>query len=195
MLKIYQVVFIILIAAIPASCETLPQTQTFPELTFGYIKPLRLNVDALEIVSEYSSPMKAPNVEHLFPTPPGKALRRWAADRLQLAGTSGLARFVIVDASATETALKVGSSLADKFTNEQSRLYTATVEVRLEVSDARNLRKGFASAKVSRSKTLPEGATINEKERLWFDLTEALMKDFNAELDKNIRKFLGAWLM
>ncbi len=195
MLKLSKVVFIILLAMVPASCEKPVQTQTFPELTFSYIKPLRLNVGTVEVISEYESPVKAPNVEHLFPTTPEKALRRWAADRLQRAGISGSARFVIVDASVIETPLKVGNSLADAFKNEQSRKYTATVEARLEVSDAKNLHKGFASARVSRSRTLSEGATINEKERLWFDLTEALMKDFNSEFEKNVRKFLGAWLM
>ncbi|MCH8213764.1 MAG: hypothetical protein IIC54_06800, partial [Proteobacteria bacterium] len=48
---------------------------------------------------------------------------------------------------------------------------------------------------VSRSRTLREDASINDRERMWFDLIEALMRDFNAELEKNIRQYLGGYLM
>ncbi len=49
--------------------------------------------------------------------------------------------------------------------------------------------------RISRSRTLREDATINDRERMWFDLTEALMGDFNAELEKNIRQYVSGYLM
>ena len=60
-----------------AACETTPPPPKLPELTFTHLGPLKLNVARIDIVSKYRSPLRAPNVEHLFPTPPQKALRTW----------------------------------------------------------------------------------------------------------------------
>ncbi len=178
-----------------AACETPVVTQTLPELTYGHLSKFTLDVAAIAVKAKYVPPMKAPNVEHLFPTPPGKALRRWAADRLRAGGRRGSAQFVIIDAAVTETPLKLDKSFTGAFTKQQSRRYEATVEVSLEILDDKGFRKGFANARVSRSRTLGEDATINDRERMWFDLTEALMRDFNAELEKNIRQYLGGYLL
>ena len=183
-----------LVALVLAACQTPPPAQRLPELTYGHLDRLNLDVAALEVVSEFRSPMKAPHVEHLFPTPPQTALERWAADRLEAAGRQGIARFVIKDARGTATPLAIDKGLARAFTKEQSVRYEARVEAFLEIVDERGFRKGFASARVSRTRTLGEDATLNERDKAWFDLTEAVMRDFNAEMEKNIRQYLGGFL-
>ncbi len=95
----------------------------------------------------------------------------------------------------TETRLKVDKSFTGAFTKQQTRRYDAAVEVSLEILDDKGFRKAFANARVMRSRTLREDATINDRERMWFDLTEALMRDFNAELEKNIRQYLSGYLL
>ena len=178
-----------------AACETPVATQTLPELTYGHLSKFTLDVAGIDVKAKYVPPMQAPNVEHLFATPPGKALRRWAADRLRAAGRRGRARFLILDAAVTETPLKLDKSFTGAFTKQQSRRYDATVEVSLEILDDKGFRTGFANARVMRSRTLGEDATINDRERMWFDLTEALMQDLNAEMEKNIRQYLSGYLM
>ena len=186
---------VFLLVVFLAACETPVATQTLPELTYGHLSTFTLDVADVHVAAKYLPPMKAPNVEHLFATPPGKALRRWAADRLKAGGRRGTARFLIINAAVTETRLKVDKSFTGAFTKQQSRRYDATVEVSLEILDDKGFRKGFANARVSRSRTLREDATINDRERMWFDLVEALMGDFNAELEKNIRQYLSGYLM
>ena len=183
-----------LVALVLAACQTPPPAQRLPELTYGHLDRLNLDVAALEVVSEFRSPMKAPHVEHLFPTPPQTALERWAADRLEAAGRQGIARFVIKDARGTATPLAIDKGLAGVFKKEQSVRYEARVEAFLEIVDERGFRKGFASARVSRTRTLGEDATLNERDKAWFDLTEAVTRDFNAEMEKNIRQYLGGFL-
>ena len=137
--------------------------------------------------------MKAPHVEHLFPTPPQTALERWAADRLEAAGRQGIARFVIQTPGHGDAArLRQGARRA--FTKEQSVRYEASVEAFLEIVDERGFRKGFSSARASRTRTMPEDATLNERDKAWFELTEAVMQDFNAEIEKNVRQYLGGFL-
>lgn len=183
-----------LVALVLAACQTPPPAQRLPELTYDHLDRLNLDVAALEVVSEFRSPMKAPYVEHLFPTPPQTALERWAADRLEAAGRQGIARFVIKDARGTATPLAIDKGLAGVFKKEQSVRYEARVEAFLEIVDERGFRKGFASARVSRTRTLGEDATLNERDKAWFDLTEAVTHDFNAEMEKNIRQYLGGFL-
>ena len=184
-----------MLAAMLTACETAPPKQRLFDLTFADLPILTLDVARLEVVSDYAPPLKAPNVEHLFPTPPEAGLRRWAADRLKAGGKKGSARFVIVNAAVTEAALPVTKGLKGAFKKEQSERYEAVVEASLEILDARGFRRGFASARVSRSRTVREDASLNAREAAWFALTEALLNDFDKELEKNIRQYLLGFLL
>jgi len=189
--------FVVAVAALAvlAACETPVQVERFPELTYGHLTPFQLNVLTVQTKSDYVPPLAPPNVDHLFPTPPKMAMERWAADRLKAAGSQGSARFTIIDASIIETKLKTESGITGALTKQQAFRYDATVEGSLEVLDSRGFRKGFASARARRSRTVREDATLNERDRIWFALVEDLMLDFNAEIEKNIRQHLGGQLM
>jgi hypothetical protein len=176
-----------------AACETPVQEQSLPKLTFAHLKPIKLNVATIEVVSNYKQPLKRPNVEHLFPTPPLKALRRWAGDRLKAVGKSGSARLIIHKASAIETKLVKKTGIKATFTKQQSHRYDLAIEATLEIfADGR--QRGYALAQAARFSTLREDASINMRQRLWFDLTEALVRDFDVEMENNIRFHLGAWI-
>ena len=183
-----------LVALVLAACQMPLPAQRLPELTYGHLDRLNLNVAAIEVISEYRSPMKAPHVEHLFPTPPQTALERWAADRLEAAGRQDIARFVIKDAQATATPLAIDKGLAEAFTKKQSVRYKVSVEAFLEIVDERGFRKGFSSARVRVTRTMAEDATLNQRDKVLFEITEAVIRDFNAEMEKNIRQYLGGFL-
>ncbi len=174
-----------------AACETPVQTQKLPGLTFAHLAPIKLNVAKIDIEVRYQPPLKAPNVEHLFPTPPAAALKQWVKDRLRAAGGSGIARLVIMNASAVETNLAQKKGLTATFTKQQSQRYDATVEARLEISSS--LGKGRTSAHATRFTTVREDININKRERTWFDLTEALVRDFDRAMEKNMRQHLSRW--
>jgi hypothetical protein len=173
-------------------CETPVQRQKLPELTFAHLQPFKLNVARIEVVSQYRPPLKAPNVEHLFPTPPLKAMKQWAKDRLRAVGRSGTAKLIITTASAIETALPVQTGLKATFTKQQTQRYDLTVEARLEVSSPQG--HGTTTAHATRFSTVREDASINAREKIWFDLTEALVRDFDKAMEKNMRQHLRGWL-
>ena len=178
-----------------AACETPAMVQRFPEITFKHLPPIGLNAAGLQVVSDFKSPMQAPNVEHLFPASPETAMRRWAEDRLVAKGTTNQAKFTISDASVKETLLKTKTGLSGVVHKEPSARYDASIAGLLEIYDDKGFRRGFATARVSRSRSLLEGVSINERETMWFELVEALMGDFNAEMEKNIRAHVGAFVM
>ena len=173
-----------------AACQT-PGDALLPEITFQHLPPIRIDVARIEVVEGVREPTSPPHVGHTFPTPPRAALRTWARDRLLAAGPSGTVRFVILDADVTETGLKLKKGLTGAFTDEQSHRYDAKVAARVEVTGVPDLRMAEARAAAERSQTIAESATVNERERLWFDMVDDLMGDFNTVMEGNIRKHLG----
>ncbi len=184
-----------LCAFVLSSCATPPPLRQFADITFANLPPLRLSVATVAVSSDYRPAMAPPAVDHLFPVPPARALRRWAKDRLKAAGPRGRARFIILDASVKEVPLKIRKGIEGIFYKEQSERYEAVIEARLEIIDAMGVVRGRARARATRTQTVREDASINARETVWFEMTEALMGDFNAEMEKNIRAYLSDWMM
>jgi len=176
------------------ACQATAPTPVYPELTFQHLKSLNLNVAKLENVNSFKPTLSAPNVDHLFPTSPADALGRWAEDRLHAVGTNGFARFTILEASVTETRLDMKKGVIGAFTKDQSERYDAVLEGKLEIFDDSGVSRGFASARATRSVTVREDSSVNQREQAWFTLTEELLRDMDAELEKNISLYLSEWL-
>jgi len=184
----------LLAIALLAACSSEPQ-KPLPELTFVHQPPLRLNVASLDVVSTYKEPRKPPNVEHKFQTTPEEALKRWAAARLRPMGRAESARYTVITAAVTEEPLPKTQGIVGAFKNEPTERYTATVEAQLEILNADGRLVQLASARATRSRSLMEGAKPEERERMWFDLLEALMKDFDKEMERAIRQYMDPWLL
>jgi hypothetical protein len=45
-----------------------------------------------------------------------------------------------------------------------------------------------------RSITVPEDASLNERERTWYELTEKLMNDMNTQLEETLRQVFFRYL-
>ena len=180
------------LAALLAGCETQMPAQKLPDLTFAHMAPLNLAVQRVEVNTRFQPTLRAPNVEHTFPVPPARALERWASQRIKATGGGAPARFTILDAAVTETKLPRDASMRGYFTKQQSERYDARVEATIDIQDG--LNRGSANAIASRWTTVAEDASLNERERIKFDLIEGLMKDFDAEIEKNIRQHLANWV-
>lgn len=180
--------------AILAACAETPPPDSFPDLTYGHMAPIRLSVDRVEIASTFEPSFADPDVEHLFPTPPQRAAERWALDRLVAAGGDGRrAIFIVREARVTETPLSGAGGVAGLFTTDQEARYDATLEVEIEIRDVAGQRLAFATARVTRTQSVPEGITLDARERIWLELADALVRNMGVELEKNIAKYLGSY--
>jgi hypothetical protein len=168
-------------AALLAACRERPPPDV-PDLTFRHLAPIRFDVLTLEVVDSYRPPARRPNVEHLFPLPPALAAERWAKDRLRAAGPSGLARFEILQGGVVEVP------------RGESDRYDAVLEVRLRLSSGDGKRTGEIAARAARSRTVDRDATLRERELAWSRITEGLMEDLNAELERQIARHLRGFL-
>lgn len=177
-----------------AACQPPVLPPPIPDLTFSHLEPINLDVGRIEIVEKYVPPLKAPNVEHDFPTSPATAMRQWAKDRLRAVGEIGTARLVIKDASAIETKLETKGGLRGALTKDQSERYDVMLDVDLEIRGENGSAVAFANAVVTRSTTVSEGISLSERERVFHDLTESLMEEVNSKLEKNIQQFLVRYI-
>ena len=181
---------LIAVAGILGGCESAgPARPVFPDIRFTDKPPLRLDVASVEVVDRFQPTFKEPNVEHLFPVTPARAAGNWARDRLQATnpGSDRRARFVILDASARETDLPRTQGVRGAFTTDQAERYDATIAVEVDILGARGFTERSVTAKASRSTTVPEGVTQNQREQAWYDLTRALMADLDRQLEQEIR--------
>lgn len=176
-----------------AACENKPPVQRLPEISFADKVPFRLDVGQLEIVPEYVSPGKRPNIEHLMPVSPEAATVRWAQDRLKPIGRSGYARVIIRDAKVVEVPLKVDKSFSGMFKDEQSERYDGSLDVAVQILDERHMPVADVVARATRTKTVPEGATMNERDRVLYEISESMIRDVDAQMDGLIRTYLNRW--
>jgi len=176
-------------AAALAACGDAPALPKLPPLTYASLGRFTFEAERIEVVQEYQPPLAPPNVEHLFQQRPTDVLRQWANDRLAVTGRGQhYVRFVIVDARVTETELPRSTGVRATFTNEQAQRYDGRIEAAIEVRQIRgNFRDGFATAAATRSRSVAENITLNERERVWYEMVEQMMQDVNAELDRQVR--------
>jgi hypothetical protein len=175
-------------------CNVAPVRNQFPELSFKHLPPIQLEVRDLEVDTAYRPPLELPNVEHEFPVPPAETAAQWARDRLESVGAIGIARYIVREASVLETELETGGGVKGLFTTDQGRRYDAQVAAELEIIGEDGRVDGAVSARARRSITVPEDITLNDLERVWFNLTERLMKDFNAAMERQIKAVLGRFV-
>ena len=188
-------VWIVAAALLLAACTSAPPQTKFPQLTYAHLGAFVLDVSEIEIVDAYAPTLRTPNVDHLMPVAPAAAARQWARDRLESTGSSGRrAVFTIDDGAVTELLLVRQSGIRGALTVDQSERYDAVLGVRLEIFDTFGRRVGSAEADARRSKTVPENITLNARDEVWFSMTESLIEDLNAELERAITQFLGKYL-
>jgi hypothetical protein len=178
-----------------AACNTAPPRPTYPDIRFSAEPPIRLAIGAaVEVRNEYKPTFQTPHVEHLFPVPLAQAAENWAHDRLAAGGGAARARFTIQDASVIETELpKKSEGITGAFKKEATERYDATLRATLQIVDERGLALRTVTVKAVRSQSVIEGITPNERDQTWYDMTKALMADFDQQMSAEISANLGGY--
>jgi predicted phage gp36 major capsid-like protein len=178
-----------------AACETTSPMPVYPDITFTHLKQIKLDVGAVDYVQAFVPPAKLPNVDHLFPLRPSVVAKCWTDDRLAAVGPiSRIARVTLINAAVMGSALDTTQGLKGVFTVDQAARYDATVEILIEIINSQGVVEGKITATAQRSQTAPENITLNDRDQLWFELTEAVMGDLDRELEATIRKYLAKYV-
>ncbi len=187
-------IFISLLAI--SGCLATAPNQMLPKLTYLHMAPLNFAVEKVEIDNRYKAPNDPAYIENWFPTSPEIAIRSWAKERFKHVGNEGSGTLLIIinQASVRKYNLSLDTSLKGMFTKQQSNRYEVNIDVAIKLIDRKGNQMGFSAAQVTRSITTREDISLNDRDRLWLEVTEKTMEDFNREIDANIRQYLAVWL-
>jgi len=97
--------------------------------------------------------------------------------------------------SIVEEQLKTTTGLTGALTTDQSERYIVAMVGQLDLFDGANRRIGTARSEAQRSKTIAENASLNDRERLWYDLVEATSRDFASSMEGAIRRELAQYVI
>lgn len=178
-----------------AACSQAPQIPALKPVDFSHKTPIRLAVSEIRVVENYQSPLRDPNVEHTFPTPPVQAVKTWANQRLRAAGGTGVLEVVIDDASVVEKKLPKTDGVRGMFTDDQSERYDARLRVTLRLyAGERAISDAEGNVNVIRSRSINEKATIAQREELQQQIVLEMMQQFDTEAELRFRQYFAPYL-
>ncbi|WP_431282929.1 hypothetical protein ACQW02_26565 [Humitalea sp. 24SJ18S-53] len=173
-----------------AACAATPDTTPLPPLVIGYshLTPLRLNVQAVEIIPAPGGEMT--RVDTPAPLRPPEEVARMGRERLFADGNTNRARFLTEQASLVRET--VGQS--GLFTTAPAR-FTCVLRCRVEVITEEGRRAAFALAEVRRTFTLGDPSPAGAIARAAETIVRQSMDDLNVELEFQARRGLREWLV
>ena len=162
-----------------AGCGGGEDVPFIPPLDYSREAPITLNVATIQVVDEYVPPKTLPHVEHAAPTPPYRAVRLWADQRLHAVGANGYVRVGIKDASIVEKQL-IGQSE-----------YDGRLDVSIDGDAGDGLHTATSEITISRQIVTDKDQDLAAKERIWDTLTREMMADFDKGAANAIANNLG----
>ncbi len=180
-----------------AACRSSPPGPTFAALTYAHKGVFRLQVERIEIATDYVPPMRRPNIDHEAPVSPLETMQRWGRDRLQAVGSAEhFLRYVIRDASLKESELPRTTGVRGALTTDQAERYDLSLSAAIEIRQTRaNFVEANVEARTTRFRTVKEGITLEERDRSIYELIEQGMNDIDAELERQLRTHLARYVV
>ena len=187
--------WIILAVALLAACSQAPQTYKPAPLDFSSQPPINLNVAEVRLTENYHTATTRPNVEQDFPTPPAAAVKQWLKQRVHAVGTQGVFEVVIDDASVKEVKLHTTGGLKGLFTNDQDARYDANLKVSFRLYDGVDaMSVASGDVIITRSKTIAQDATVNDRTKLYENMTKEMMASFDTEATNRLHQYFANYL-
>ena len=181
---------ILLLAVVLAGCATYESFDP-PPLDYSDRAPLRFAVESVAVQSAYTPPGRPPDVEHTLILSPEEALRRLLEQRLEAAGGSGRLQAVIVDASVEEERLETETGVRGWLTTQPAARLTSRIKVRVDQLDDAGMVTRSVTTAATRSRSVPEGATFVDRQRIAYELVRELVDDLDAALGAGLHESFG----
>ena len=183
-------------ALLMPSCTRRAAPRTWPEISFAPARPLVLDVSEIVFVDAVSPPAATPPARDMtaaLPVSTVATMRRWAGERLAAAGSGGQARVSLIENRFVAWPLDTGSGIEALFTDSQSARFEGRLALRVDIlGDPAG--SGFAEARASASRTVPESASLEQRREVWWELAARLARELDRALREEMRSGLARWL-
>ena len=175
--------------AVAACADTPPPA---PKGDIGFTgAPIRLDVETTAIDNHYSPSGKAPNIEQLHEVTPSSIAERWLQTRVVPIGTQGQAILNVYDARVVEESLKTKGGLTGFFGDQVDTKITGTLRAELTVMQPKasgGVAVYKAGVTATSERTLLQSATLNERDKAYFDLTKKLAEEFDRLMTAEVNR-------
>ena len=181
----------VLIPFLLCACSSTNPPSPVAPLDYAQLEKINLDVKDLSFSDRgVEMPPTSPVINDQFSPTIADALHNWASQRLQAVGISGAANFVVKDAYVTEQGMKDDGSWFEQ--GPQAR-YTGHAEVEVNARGAEGY--ALATANATRSVSLPNNASQDEKRDAYRALLNGLMQDLNNYIDQAIHGHMNEFIV
>lgn len=191
MMRLPTLCSVLLLPILMSGCETPVPGRGFPEISFAHEQPIRLDVAKVE-VKESPRVADEKSIDYELPVSLRKTANRWARERIKPVGRQGVAVVTIEQATVTEERLKKTGGFKGAFVTDQTERYRGTLRMTVEITSARG--EAVARAEGERTRTVAEDATLADREKVWFEMTETLIRRVDKEMDSQIRRHMARYI-
>lgn len=177
-----------------SSCVDVSVPAGGPMPNFKRYQPIYMNVSKIEVIEEYKSPMRMPNVEHLMPYSLADAMQIWVKQRMKARGGNKTMQVIIKDASVIEKELPGSNGLFDVFSSTPDREYNARLEIEVRVYGDAALSEASVNVIATRSLQMNKNDNVSLRDQKFRAMVGEMMTSVNAEMEKNIFQYLGEYV-
>ncbi|WP_231111125.1 hypothetical protein [Acetobacter pasteurianus] len=172
----------LLFPALLAGCADQKQPTQFAPLRYDNLSQINLNVNTLTLVDNTATHPVAGDIGYKSPTPPVQALRQMVQDRLAAKGgitSANSAQFVIDRASIL---------------HEPGGTLQGQIDVHLDILNPDGSKTAHTEAHATQS-LHPDPTEDTESQANLYNVTKGMMDSINTELDTQVHRALGKWLV
>lgn len=164
------------------ACTTVaPVQRPMPRYVYQQYPATLLKVGSIQVVEAYTSPADNKHAEQLMPEPLPRAVANWARNHFKADNSGqGTLTITIKDAGVLEKDLPPSGGFRGAVTIEQSERYDAHVLVEFRVDGNGSGPDGTGIVNVTRGQTIAENASLQDRDRIWTRMAEAIMTDLDA---------------
>ncbi|PPR79980.1 MAG: hypothetical protein CFH01_00087 [Alphaproteobacteria bacterium MarineAlpha2_Bin1] len=189
-------IFIFLISSLLVSCQS-PAPFSNLKLNFDHLDKISLNVSDIEIISTYKPTFKRPNVDHLYEETLTEIANRYILYKFNTVNTNQRLRVLIKEASLKKNIKRnlKKSEIINIFNNKSYVLYTAVLQVEVQIINERGFIVSRVISDVFYRKSDTENLSINEDLMVYFEICEKIIMLLDEELLSQINKHFKKYLL
>lgn len=168
-----------------SGCSLAPESYQEPRLTFEHLQePLQIDVRSTTVENQYKTPLIDGHMEYRFVNDPVVTLTKLIQKRIEPTGNHNFLSFKIEEASMKEKEIGTDDGFFSLFNIQNANEYEGRIVVLMELLDDNSQSIMGHRITVKRRTTIPNDASLIERQKTGFKMLENLMGDFDTKMSE-----------